>query len=192
VDVHEMVCHEHRSLIHFYAYMKNMNCVEFSRLMIILTLNLNSQRSANTSHERQVVVSSKGLVKSTTTTSSSSSASLSHLLAKLHLPSSRPLLQPPSYLSYLTTSPASTTSLPPPSAMEDCINTARIVSASSSPGIPKHDLGHYLCVSSLLSLAKLHLPSSRPPSATLLPELLDDVPSLDNVTASTLSYGGLY
>jgi hypothetical protein len=120
VHVHEMVCHEHRSLIHFYAYMKNMNCVEFSRLMIILTLNLNSQRSANTSHECQVIVFSKGLVKSTTTTSSSSSASLSHLLAKLHLP------------------------------------------------------------------------SSRPPSATLLPELLDDVPSLDDVTAPTLGYGGLY
>jgi hypothetical protein len=102
------------------------------------------------------------------------------------------LLQPPSYPSYLTTSPASMTSLPPLSAMEDCINTARIVSASSSPGIPKHDLGNYLCISSLLSLAKLHLPSSRPPLATLLPKLLDDVPSLNDVTASTLSYGGLY
>jgi hypothetical protein len=94
--------------------LKNMNCVEFSRLMIILTLNSNSQRSANTSHECQVVVFSKGLVKSTTTTSSSSSASLSHLFWQNYTYHLAALLQPPSYPSYLTTSPASTMSLPPP------------------------------------------------------------------------------
>ncbi|KAG1739136.1 uncharacterized protein EDB91DRAFT_1237581 [Suillus paluster] len=41
----------------------------------------------------------------------------------------------PSYST--STSPASTASPPTPPAMEDC--TARIVSASSSPGIPKHE-----------------------------------------------------
>ncbi|KAG1821437.1 hypothetical protein DFJ58DRAFT_739126 [Suillus subalutaceus] len=57
-------------------------------------------------------------------------------------PPTSPDTPSPSYST--STSPASTASPPTPPGMEDC--TARIVSASSSPGIPKHEPVPYILV----------------------------------------------